>query len=150
MYQACNRLPSLMVCLSPVSEWYAIWTPLALGKLACHHHCLLLLSNVLIHPHLACPKIRARWPNANPETTGLWTNPTGYMPSAKSWSAPLNKPPATAINITEPMIATQLFSTFEMGHGGPVDIFHPPESYWGLVRIVKPQTPNRFYFAMYY
>ena len=75
--------------------------------------------------------VRARYPGGNPETTGLHTNPTGYVPSAVKWLPPTPKPPATEIHISEPELNHTHFPEFQIGIGGPVAEFDPPESYWG-------------------
>ena len=75
--------------------------------------------------------VRARYPGGNPETTGLHTNPTGYVPSAVKWLPPTPKPPATEIHISEPELSNTHFPEFQIGIGGPVADFDPPESYWG-------------------
>ena len=75
--------------------------------------------------------IRARYPDGNPETMGLHTDPTGYVASAVSWLPPVNKPPAQEIHIDNPQRNGTHFPHFLIGIGGPVDVFDPPESYWG-------------------
>ena len=75
--------------------------------------------------------VRARYPNGNPETTGLHTDPTGYT-RAVIWLPPIKKPPAKEIHIASPERSRSYFPDFEIGIGGPVDNFNPPESYWGL------------------
>lgn len=75
--------------------------------------------------------VRARYPDGNPETTGLHTDPSGYAPSAERWLPPIQKPPAEEIHISSPSRSNTDFPTFQIGIGGPVDIFDPPESYWG-------------------
>ena len=75
--------------------------------------------------------VRARYPDGNPETIGMHTNPTGYVPSAESWLPPVQKPPAEEIHIGSPIRNGTHFPTFQIGIGGPVDVFDPPKSYWG-------------------
>ena len=75
--------------------------------------------------------IRARYPDGNPETMGLHTNPTGYVPRAKSWLPPEKKPAASEIHIQSPARNGTHFPEFQVGIGGPVAVFDPPESYWG-------------------
>ena len=74
--------------------------------------------------------VRARYPNGNPETTGLHTDPTGYTTAVK-WLPPVKKPPAYEVHIESPTRDGTHFPTFQIGIGGPVDSFKPPESYWG-------------------
>ncbi len=75
--------------------------------------------------------VRARYPNGNPETTGLHTDPTGYT-KAMGWLPPVKKPAAKEIHIDWPQRNGTRFPQFNIGIGGPVDVFHPPESYWGV------------------
>ena len=76
--------------------------------------------------------IRARYPDANPETMGLHTNPTGYVSVVDQWLPSKTYPPATEIHVQSPELSGTAFPYFEMGVGGPVSMFVPPESYWGL------------------
>lgn len=75
--------------------------------------------------------VRARYPDGNPETIGLHTVPSGYVPSAERWLPPMQKPPAKEIHISSPNRSNTDFPTFQIGIGGPVDVFDPPQSYWG-------------------
>ena len=76
--------------------------------------------------------IRARYPDGNLETMGLHTFPTGYAESAVSWLPPVKKPKAEEILIQSPQIPRSHFPSFYTGIGGPVDVFDPPKSYWGV------------------
>ena len=75
--------------------------------------------------------IRARYPDANPETMGLHTNPTGYVPTADKYLPPPTFPPAKEIHVESPERNGTHFPQFQIGVGGPVSMFVPPESYWG-------------------
>ncbi len=75
--------------------------------------------------------VRARYPDGNPETMGLHTNPTGYVPQAESWLPPVEHKPALEIHIASPERNHTHFPQFQIGIGGPVSGFDPPESYWG-------------------
>ena len=75
--------------------------------------------------------VRARYPDGNPETMGLHTDPTGYVSSAQGWLPPEKKPNATEIHIQSPERNGTHFPQFQIGIGGPVAAFDPPESYWG-------------------
>ena len=75
--------------------------------------------------------VRARYPDGNPETMGLHTEPTGYVPSAESWLPPIPHAPATEIHISSPERNHTHFPQFQIGIGGPVSAFVPPESFWG-------------------
>ena len=74
---------------------------------------------------------RARYPDGNPETMGLHTSPTGYVSGAESWLPPQEKPAAEEIHIQSPIRNDTHFPEFSLGIGGPVNVFDPPESYWG-------------------
>ena len=76
--------------------------------------------------------IRARYPDGNPETMGLHTIPTGYIPKAEQWLRPEKKQAAKEIHIQSPARSGTHFPVFGIGIGGPVAAFDPPESYWGL------------------
>ncbi len=75
--------------------------------------------------------VRARYPDGNPETMGLHTLPTGYVKSAEQWLPPVPHEPATEIHIASPQRNRTHFPQFQLGIGGPVSAFDPPESYWG-------------------
>ena len=75
--------------------------------------------------------VRARFPNANPETMGLHTIPSGYVESAEKWLPPIKHDSATEIHLSSPNRAASLFPGFGLGIGGPVSQFNPPQSYWG-------------------
>ena len=74
--------------------------------------------------------VRARYPNGNPETMGLHTDPSGYTRAVK-WLPHVEKPAAEEIHIDTPQRNRSHFPKFLIGVGGPVDVFDPPESYWG-------------------
>ena len=75
--------------------------------------------------------VRARYPNGNPEMTGLHTDPTGYFPAADHW---YRKQPqvGVTISIENPNRIGTHFPYFSLGEGGSVSVFNPPESYWGV------------------
>lgn len=77
-------------------------------------------------------EVRARFPNGNPETTGLHTLPSGYVPSAVKWLPPKKSEAAEEIHINNPHRERTPFSTYYVGVGGPVSQFDPPMSYWGV------------------
>ncbi|XP_028405678.1 uncharacterized protein LOC114528250 [Dendronephthya gigantea] len=74
--------------------------------------------------------VRARFPNGNPETTGIHTTPTGYVTKALSWLPAKPSPPAVEIQIKNPYRSHNQFPIFQLGIDGSVKQFHPPESYW--------------------
>ena len=78
-----------------------------------------------------CRAVRARYPDGNPETMGLHTNPSGYVSKAESWLPPQQKESPTEIHIESPERNGTHFPQFQIGIGGPVASFDPPESYWG-------------------
>ena len=76
--------------------------------------------------------VRARYPDGNPETMGLHTNPTGYVPSADQWLPPKTYSDATEIDVGSPVRERVYFPQFRVGLGGPVSMLDPPVSYWGV------------------
>ena len=74
--------------------------------------------------------VRARYPNGNPETMGAHTNPTGYYPKADAWYTP-KAVPGELVLINNPSRNGTHFPDFNIGIGGSVSVFDPPESYWG-------------------
>ena len=79
--------------------------------------------------------VRARYPNGNPETTGLHTDPTGYFSAVEQW---YNEQPqvGTTIVIENPNRNGTHFPYFSLGEGGSVSVFDPPKSYWGTAKPV--------------
>ena len=75
--------------------------------------------------------VRARYPDGNPEFMGLYTVPTGYVSAAERWLPPVPHAPAKEIHISFPQRNHTHFPEFQLGIGGPVSAFDPPESYWG-------------------
>ena len=75
--------------------------------------------------------VRARYPNGNPETTGLHTDPTGYFSGAEQWYNEQSHV-GTTIVIENPSRNGTHFPYFSLGEGGSVSAFDPPESYWGV------------------
>ena len=75
--------------------------------------------------------VRARYPNGNPETTGLHTDPTGYFPTADQWYH-ISPTPGTSFVVESPNRNGTHFPYFSLGEGGSVSVFDPPESYWGV------------------
>ena len=67
--------------------------------------------------------VRARYPDGNPETTGLYTNPTGYVPSAVKWLPPSIMNPGKEILITNPNRTDSYFPYFQIGVGGSVSVY---------------------------
>jgi len=76
--------------------------------------------------------VRARWPNANPETQGLHTTPSGWCKKFEAYLPPKEFPAATEIHISSPSRNRSHFKEFQIGVGGTLSQFHPPESFWGL------------------
>ena len=75
--------------------------------------------------------VRARFPNANPETMGLHTVPSGYVGNAEKWLPPIKHAPAIEVQISAPTRPASRFPGFAIGIGGSVSQFDPPESFWG-------------------
>ena len=84
-------------------------------------------NSLFIHGRRA---VRARFPNGNPETTGIHTTPTGYVSSAIKWLPAKPSPPAVEIEIKNPYRAHNQFPIFQLGLDGSVYQFDPAESYW--------------------
>ena len=76
--------------------------------------------------------VRARYPDGNPETMGLHTYPTGYMDSAEKWLPPVPMPASEEVHIGSPKIPRVYYASYDIGIGGPVEMFDPPKSYWGV------------------
>ena len=74
--------------------------------------------------------VRARYPDGNPETMGAHTNPSGYYPKSDAWYTPEAIPGALVL-INDPSRNGTHFPDFNIGIGGSVSVFDPPESYWG-------------------
>ena len=54
--------------------------------------------------------IRARHPNGNPETSGLHTNPSGYMPANSArWLPEIDSPPAREVSIPRQSLYYMLY-----------------------------------------
>ena len=95
--------------------------------------------------------VRARYPDGNPETMGLHTDPTGYVAQAERWLKPAIKPHPTDIRVGFPNRDGTHFADFYLGVGGTVDAFDPPESFWadayeittGLVYSENEEFANR-------
>ena len=83
--------------------------------------------------------VRARYPNGNPETTGLHTDPTGYFPAANHWYHVLPDP-GIAFVVNNPNRNGTHFPYFSVGEGGSVSVFDPPESYWGVAQPDAGET----------
>ena len=83
--------------------------------------------------------VRARYPNGNPETTGLHTDPTGYFPTADHWYH-LSPDPGIAFVIDNPNRNGTHFPYFSVGEGGSVSVFDPPVSYWGVAQPDAGET----------
>ena len=85
--------------------------------------------------------VHARYPDGNPETMGLHTNPSGYYTKAENWLPPHNKEPGKALNITQPNRKGTWFPYFQLGLGGTASNFVPPVSFWSL----DPPVRGRVY-----
>ena len=81
-------------------------------------------------------EIRARHPNADPETEGMHTENTGYFEAdAGSWSAHNPYEPATEVQLDgpdDPARNGSQYTTYQMGYGGPADHWSPSRSYWSV------------------
>ena len=90
--------------------------------------------------------VRARYPNGNPETMGLHTFPTGYMDSAEKWVFHTTSLEAEEVHISAPIIDRNFYASYDIGIGGPVHMFDPPKSYWGVKNPIGgvPGLANAF------
>lgn len=77
--------------------------------------------------------VRARYPDGNPETMGLHTNPTGYVSSADKWLPPRASAKPYQLVIDKPQRNGTNFPQFILGMDGIVSEFDPPESFWGSI-----------------
>ena len=62
---------------------------------------------------------------------GLHTVPTGYVKDAVKWLPPKKSEDASEVHIGSPVRPKSLFPGFQIGIGGAVSQFDPPQSYWG-------------------
>ena len=72
--------------------------------------------------------VRARYPDGNPETMGLHTNPTGYVRAAVKWLPPPNSTQPLAVLVEQPQRNGTRFPQSHLLIGGPNAVFDPPES----------------------
>ena len=70
----------------------------------------------------------ARYPDGNPETMGLHTNPTGYVQSAVKWLPPPKSTPPLEVHVDSPQRNGTHFPQFHLFTGGPNAVFDPPNS----------------------
>ena len=75
--------------------------------------------------------VRARYPNGNPETMGLHTNPTGYVSSAVKWLPSSSTSGASTIEFDTPQRNGTHFPQFHISYGGAANVFDPHESFFG-------------------
>lgn len=82
-------------------------------------------------------EIRARWPNGDPETTGLYKcndSETGWVPGADKWDSKSPKPrtPQTNYgNSSWPARWGPDWTTYKMSFDGLCERYDPPMSFWG-------------------
>lgn len=86
--------------------------------------------------------VHARYPDGNPETMGLHTNPSGYYTKAENWLPPHITQPGKALNISQPNRINTHFPYFQLGVGGTASNFVPPESFWA---VYPPASGRRMY-----
>jgi hypothetical protein len=78
--------------------------------------------------------IRARYPNADTETAGMHTIPTGWITQRSKWLPPNQSPPPLEIEVTDPKWRRQDSTGNELGYqggvGGACAHLDPPFGYW--------------------
>ena len=74
--------------------------------------------------------IRAKYPNSDPSTQGLWTEPTGWIAAAESWLPPRQYSPVVDVLVATPARNGTYFPNFHSGIGGRCTVFDPPAGYW--------------------
>ena len=74
--------------------------------------------------------VRARYPDGNPETMGLYTKPTGYVQSAPKWLPVPNTPPPLLVNVSNPERTGIYYEKFILHIDGPDAMFNPPHSFF--------------------
>lgn len=82
--------------------------------------------------------IRARYPNANPETAGMHTVPTGWITQKTTWVPPVKMLPPQEIEVTDPRWRRHdVADGNELGYQGGVGVrgspcahLDPPFGYW--------------------
>ena len=72
--------------------------------------------------------VRARYPDGNPETMGLHTNPTSYVQSAVKWLPPPQQIPSVSISVASPLRNGTHYPQYSLQVGGSNAVFDPPES----------------------
>ena len=88
--------------------------------------------------------VHARYPDGNPETMGLHTNPSGYYGRAEKWLPPRITEPGKTLNIMQPNRNNTHFPYFQLGIGGTASNFVPPESIWALY----PPVSGRYVYTV--
>ena len=89
--------------------------------------------------------IRAKFPNSDPSTQGMWTQPTGWFDQAEQWLPPKPHPPVTLVEVSEPNRNGTAFPYFQAGIGGRCEVFDPPFSFWcsdSHPRAAHSRTPR--------
>ena len=74
--------------------------------------------------------IRAKYPNSDPSTSGLWTQPTGWVDGAEQWLPPRQYPPVVDVVVDSPARNGTYFPNFHTGIGGRCSVFEPSLGYW--------------------
>ena len=74
--------------------------------------------------------VRARYPDGNPETMGLYTNPTGYIQKAPAWLPIPSTPSPLIVNTSNPQRSGTYYPDFVLHIDGPDAVFDPPKSFF--------------------
>ena len=76
--------------------------------------------------------VRAKYPNGDPSTHGLYTVDTGFANTAPNFLPPKTYPSPVEIHVSTPDRAPSYFPQFQIGVGGEASVFDPPHSFWAL------------------
>lgn len=74
--------------------------------------------------------IRAKYPNGDPSTHGLYSDDSGFIQTADSWLPPKDYSTATKIYVSEPNRSPSYFPDYQIGIGGVAQVYDPPHSFW--------------------
>ena len=76
--------------------------------------------------------VRAKYPNGDPSTHGIHTNPSGYSQNTQGWLNPKVYAPATEIHLSTPSRNGTAFQNFMLGMDGVAEVWDPPTNFWAV------------------